>query len=367
MIKLNTVYSIDNGANSVVFTEGKKGSITGTHNEGTMTGFLEGNVFTGTFHNTKVNATGLMEITFLENGFDAKWKSGLEPGRMNGKWVGKIENTSDFIVSIPDEIKILLQDYLIQPKVGIDAVYNWFYGYYTNQFSGEEFHAEMCLFKNELDDRFSGIKEKNARTIGIDFPILLSKGKNRPVLMICAMDPLREDSSDSSKIDEISFWVPFSIINSMESKQNKPSDRSNLSFFHTLLETHDVYVTDIFKVFYREGQSISNTQKEFKQLSVHKDILEREIKIVNPQAILTLGNDARDALCQIMDLKPHAWSDEIHSTTSKENFKIIMVPHISGSARGSKAPILNNERYKAIEGIDNLKYARIILSALEAK
>jgi hypothetical protein len=367
MIKLNTVYSIDNGANSVVFTEGKKGSITGTHNEGTMTGFLEGNVFTGTFHNTKVNATGLMEITFLENGFDAKWKSGLEPGRMNGKWVGKIENTSDFIVSIPDEIKILLQDYLIQPKVGIDAVYNWFYGYYTNQFSGEEFHAEMCLFKNELDDRFSGIKEKNARTIGIDFPILLSKGKNRPVLMICAMDPLREDSSDSSKIDEISFWVPFSIINSMESKQNKPSDRSNLSFFHTLLETHDVYVTDIFKVFYREGQSISNTQKEFKQLSVHKDILEREIKIVNPQAILTLGNDARDAICQIMDVKPPAWSDEIHSTTSKENFNIIMVPHISGSARGSKAPILNNERYKAIEGIDNLKYARIILSALEAK
>ena len=367
MIKLNTVYSIDNGANSVVFTEGKKGSITGTHNEGTMTGFLEGNVFTGTFHNTKVNATGLIEITFHESGFDAKWKNGMEPGPMRGKWVGKIENTSDFIVSIPDEIKILLQDYLIQPKVGIDAVYNWFYGYYTNQFSGEEFHAEMCLFKNELDDRFSGIKEKNARTIGIDFPILLSKGKNRPVLMICAMDPLREDSSDSSKIDDISFWVPFSIINSMESKQNKPSDRSNLSFFHTLLETHDVYVTDIFKVFYREGQSISNTQKEFKQLSVHKDILEREIKIVNPQAILTLGNDARDAICQIMDLKPPAWSDEIHSTTSKENFNIIMVPHISGSARGSKAPILNNERYKAIEGIDNLKYARIIQHELATK
>jgi hypothetical protein len=367
MIKVNTVYSIDNGANSVIFTEGKKGSITGTHNEGTMTGFLEGNVFTGTFHNTKVNATGLIEITFHESGFDAKWKNGMEPGRMNGKWVGKIENTSDFIVSIPDDIKILLQDYLIQPKVGIDAVYNWFYGYYTNQFSGEEFNAEICLFKNELNDRFSGIKEKNARTIGIDFPILLSKGKNRPVLMICAMDPLRDDSDDVSKINEISFWVPFSIINSMESKQNKPTDRSNLSFFHTILETHDVYVTDIFKVFYREGQKISNTQKEFKQLSVHKDILEREIKIVNPQAILTLGNEARDAICQIMDLKPPAWSDEIHNTTSKENFNIIMVPHISGSARGTKSPILNNERYKAIEGTDNLKYARIILSALEAK
>jgi hypothetical protein len=95
MIKLNTVYSIDNGANSVVFTEGKKGSITGTHNEGTMTGFLEGNVFTGTFHNTKVNATGLIEITFHESGFDAKWKNGMEPGPMRGKWVGVLENRSD--------------------------------------------------------------------------------------------------------------------------------------------------------------------------------------------------------------------------------------------------------------------------------
>jgi hypothetical protein len=332
-----------------------------------MTGFLEGNVFTGTFHNTKVNATGLIEITFHESGFDAKWKSGLEPGRMNGKWVGKIENSSDFIVSIPDEIKTLLRDYLIQPNVGIDAVYNWFYGYFTNQFTGEEFNSEIRLLKNELDDRFRGIKEKNVRTIGIDFPILLSKGKNRPVLMICAMDPLRDDVSDhASKINEISFWVPFSIINSMESKQNKPSDRSNLSFFHTLLETHDIYVTDIFKVFFREGQSISNTQKEFKKLSVHKDILERELKIVNPQAILTLGNDARDAICQIMDFKPPVWSDAIHCAISKENFNVIMVPHISGSARGAKAPILNNQRYKVIEGTDNLKYARIIQHELSA-
>jgi len=92
MIKLNTVYSIDNGVNSVVFSEGKKGSITGTHNDGTMTGFLEGNVFNGTFHNTKVNATGLIEVTFHESGFDAKWKNGMEPGPMRGKWVGVLKS-----------------------------------------------------------------------------------------------------------------------------------------------------------------------------------------------------------------------------------------------------------------------------------
>jgi hypothetical protein len=90
MIKLNTIYSIDNGANSIIFTEGKKDSVTGTHNEGTLTGFIEGNVLRGTFHNVKVNATGLIEVTFHENGFEAKWKNGMEPGPMRGKWVGEL-------------------------------------------------------------------------------------------------------------------------------------------------------------------------------------------------------------------------------------------------------------------------------------
>jgi hypothetical protein len=44
-----------------------------------------------------------------------------------------------------------------------------------------------------------------------------------------------------------------------------------------------------------------------------------------------------------------------------------MAPHISGSARGAKAPILNNEVYNTIEGADNIKYARIIVSILEAR
>jgi hypothetical protein len=95
MMKLNTPYNIDNGLNSIVFSEGKKGSITGAHNEGTLTGFLNGNILSGTFHNTKVNATGLIEITFHENGFDAKWKQGMEPGPMRGKWEGTLNSNSN--------------------------------------------------------------------------------------------------------------------------------------------------------------------------------------------------------------------------------------------------------------------------------
>jgi hypothetical protein len=90
MIKLTTPYTIENG-DKVIFSEGKKGTINGTYSDATLTGTLEGNLLKATFHNKKVNATGLMEITFHENGFDAKWKKGLEPGPMRGKWSGTIQ------------------------------------------------------------------------------------------------------------------------------------------------------------------------------------------------------------------------------------------------------------------------------------
>ena len=94
MIKLNTPYTIENG-DVVTFSEGKKGSITGTYSEATLTGTLEGNLLKATFHNTKVNASGLIEITFHENGFDAKWKNGIEPGPMRGKWEGKLSDSGN--------------------------------------------------------------------------------------------------------------------------------------------------------------------------------------------------------------------------------------------------------------------------------
>jgi hypothetical protein len=87
MIKLNTPYIIENG-DTVTFTEGKKGIINGSYTNATLTGTLDGNVLKATFQNKKVNSVGLIEITFHNNGFDAKWKNGLEPGPMRGKWEG---------------------------------------------------------------------------------------------------------------------------------------------------------------------------------------------------------------------------------------------------------------------------------------
>ena len=174
MIKLNTVYSIDNGANSVVFSEGKKGSITGAHNEGTLTGFLNGNILTGTFHNMKVNATGLIEITFHESGFDAKWKSGFEPGRMNGKWVGKIENiekinfeyledyigklhgNEEFIVKLKDELSDFELYWDQYPQIWITKVNDVnlkpLYDYHFNNITDDDSIISILKVNDDIED-----------------------------------------------------------------------------------------------------------------------------------------------------------------------------------------------------------------------
>jgi hypothetical protein len=39
---------------------------------------------------------------------------------------------------------------------------------------------------------------------------------------------------------------------------------------------------------------------------------------------------------------------------------LLMAPHISGAANGSKAPILNNPKYASVTGANNGKYANFI-------
>ena len=131
MIKLNTPYHVAEENATVTFTEVKNGVITGTYPNATLTGTLEGNVLSATFHNTAVNAVGLIEITFSENGFEGKWKSGLEPGPMRGKWSGECvsdsaKDSSGPATLTPDQLKWIEGvrynwDYEEAPKEWLDS------------------------------------------------------------------------------------------------------------------------------------------------------------------------------------------------------------------------------------------------------
>ena len=149
MIQFNVPYSIENGNDTITFVEGKKGTITGTYSNATLTGALEGNILKATFHNSKVNAIGLIEITFHESGFNAKWKQGLEPGPMRGKWLGILKQSTQVI---ENENSTSLQSsdeqYDIEKMVK-DGVYN-----FTNKLN--EIIKKGALLEDEAQDAFLG-------------------------------------------------------------------------------------------------------------------------------------------------------------------------------------------------------------------
>lgn len=271
------------------------------------------------------------------------------------------EQETLFRIVVPEAIKCALRGRLLNETYNIDAIYDIFQDYFNQQFTdlAGKFQSYPGLALSDLGRAFSLISSKEIRTGGIDFPLMLRKGSSRPVLMVCAMDPLRADDGRGPNTD-LSYWVPFSIIKNPQ-KEKKYSERENLIFFHTLLNQMDLYVTDIYKLFYREGEAISNSKREFTSLPVHKELLYDEIGIVKPDAILTLGTKARDAVCSIFELQIPTWTDEVFSTYTKNCVKLVMVPHISGAANGAKVGIINNPAYGEISGSGNRKYAQAVL------
>lgn len=275
-------------------------------------------------------------------------------------------NQSQLSISIPAEIKELLKTNVINPSCGIDVIYQAFDTYFNEQYNliqNSQNQVDYQLSKFDLAADFSFLKNLSVRTIGIDFPIKLSKGKNRPVLMICAMDPLRADNEQKLPEDKLTDWVPFSVIKNPD-KVKKYSEKENLQFFYSLLNDFDLYLTDIYKIFYRQGNKISNKINHYTGLPIHREILETEINCIKPAAILTLGNGARDAICELYKIHPPTWNNEIFKTAIENYRTLVMVPHISGAANGSKAPILHNPKYASVTGVNNGKYANIILSEI---
>lgn len=278
---------------------------------------------------------------------------------------------------IPENIIKLIEEIIIKPTGGLNKIYAVINDYLEKEQIEDKKHAfDLKLSVNDLRPNFNVLKEKPIRTIGIDFPLLLSKDKNRKVLFICAMDPLRKETPEEKTSKIIEPWVPFGIIDNPNNKHIKK--KQNLLFFHILLNYFDLYVTDIYKIYYRIGKSCSNKDKDFKSLkikneslTIHDKILKAELNEIKPDFILTLGNSSRDTAKKIFNInvKPK-WSEKVECTTysdeKNKEIQIITVPHISNSANGPKKAILDNPTYKNIHGKTPIeRFANIITHVIK--
>jgi len=195
MIQFNQSYSINGGQDSIVFSTGNENTISGKYNSGTLSGIIEGNTLKATFHNEETNGAGLIEIEFNENGFDAKWKQGLELGPMRGKWIGLLPSSEQMASkpinqSTEEFIKFIKSDFILNSayKEKLESTTD-FVEDFSMEFDGfffENLNDELNVVVFNVDNSEASIEEcygRDTYSIYYDF-------KNNCVYM---QDPRNDD------------------------------------------------------------------------------------------------------------------------------------------------------------------------------
>lgn len=271
----------------------------------------------------------------------------------------------------------------------IERIYQQLYSYSVDQKNSIDLSNKYMLKEPYLSHVLA--YNDSITTMAIDLPVFYkSSGNNKPTIMICAMDalPPKPDShhwnnKDFNFKNDIGLWAPFSIIDDWKSPTG--SMKSNIPFFAELLKNFNLYITDIYKLFFRydySNQLINSNQisnytdlKNEYQENIHGYILSKEIEIIQPDCIVTLGNNSRNTLISINENQYfhkqslYGWMDDLQSYYWNKSIPIISSPHISGAANGAKSKILNNEKYSEIKAkYQNERLAMIIAKKIgEAK
>ena len=230
----------------------------------------------------------------------------------------------------------LLEDRLIHPSDGLAPQYAMLDKYQR----GEDLGPISWMPLESLTPEILNLEEvRNSGFRSIDFPVYLGKPSVQKTIMVCAMDPLCNDDHPGL----IGGWVPFSILK--QPADFRGSDRSNHAFFQPLREQFNLYITDIYKLYFKYGAKKSNQLSAYTKLKVHREILQEEIRIIQPDSIVTLGNAAKNALAQLLNAEQQGSHQIIHRINTyqwDENCRIYHLPHISGLAGGAKKKLLQD-------------------------
>jgi hypothetical protein len=201
-------------------------------------------------------------------------------------------------------LNVLSENFIKYKDDGLKKVYEQFMDYSKNP------RIIETISKNNLNSKYLEVIEKIKdglknnqfiTTYQTDLPIYIkSRSENAKTLMICAMDPLpKEPISDPERnspieysTDKVNFWVPFSLITNEKG--------SNADFFEELSLHYNLYITDIYKLFFYISTNEwdnknekykflkSNSRPEFKKIMRHAEILEKEIEIIMLQQLFSL-------------------------------------------------------------------------------
>lgn len=257
-------------------------------------------------------------------------------------------NASEFFTKYKPKIIKLLEEKLVKPEGGLGVFYDDLEGYFNhakndwNNQNKDKYEKNMKSGKIEDIKKINNKilpKEQELSDLTIDLPVFLNNNK-KETLIICAQDPLPQKKDRKFGLD---FWVPFSIIKIKD--PNVKGFNSNNVFFDALLKKYNIYLTDIYKVFFYSNKN--NGKNGIIKDNVFHEILREEVEIIKcAKAIITLGNDSRNSLYK--GKKAGNWNNEVMTLPENENdFKIPIhsIPHISGNNNGRLKKIIRKNGY----------------------
>lgn len=199
--------------------------------------------------------------------------------------------------------------------------------------------------------------------VGIDFPTWFNINSSvTKKIMLLGIDPLRH--KDEFNTPEINIYsnaiigTPYALHRQTMRHGANGQPKTYWEFIKSLLdENYGVYLTDIFKVFFMSQNQRSYNNKNFIENKKHlKQILDIEIRILNPDLIIVLGNKP----LQLLNKKGIKISSKISKDLIYNNIPLLPMVHLSGLASGGRKKFIANNLYEIEKGSDVNSYLKIV-------
>lgn len=250
----------------------------------------------------------------------------------------------------------------------IDGLYNFW-----NSDIKDQNYREWIQKKSKISDS-QNIPE-GAILNGIDLPFWFENTNPKRRIMIVGIDPLRNQESfskyNASIFDDVIIGTPYAV-HSKKIRSGRTLQYWN--FIKSLKADNLVYLTDIFKTFFytdvskkcRSYHYHKNNKAEYN--CSHIEILKKELEIIKPDIIITLGRLpyellTRQKLKRIIDnIENTQYVDEDFS-----NIPVVPMVHLSGAVmKKHKLSFLEKNNLYVTSEI-GISYANLITDFLEKK
>jgi hypothetical protein len=185
---------------------------------------------------------------------------------------------------------------------------------------------------------------ENSSLLGIDFPIWFNTPEEKLKILILGIDPLRNEKTftqfEENREKKVIIGTPYALNSA---KMRKGRQKHYWTLINNLSKENFVYLTDIYKTFFYFGEGKKQRSYDYfqeKNISKHKELLQKEIHLIAPDLIITFGKISYSKLMEI-----NAPKLTINAELNIAKFKdipVLPMVHLSSREKSKRDFLKNN-------------------------